>query len=760
MRARMISGLLAIVMLFSFLPGMAVKASADSVMTTSESAVNLIKEYEGFSATAYWDNTQWSIGYGTKSTQGATITMEEAHTAMMAELQEVEKALNEFTAKYGLYLSQNQFDALASLSYNCGTKWMTTSGRLRQAVTDGKTGNDFLFAISLWANISSVPNAGLLKRRMSEANLYLSATYDKAMPSNYTYVIFNPNGGTPGHSGEDKMQGYCTDTAVNIMVEDPTRTGYTFRGWYTAASGGEKVESLTASIGGKTLYAQWTAPDGTVATEEVIATGTVKCETSVNIRSGAGTNYTSVGSAYNGDKVNIYEKKTVGTQVWGRIDGGWICLDYVTLDSSPSNGSGSGLWGDGTSSGESTTQTGKSGIVTGNGVNVRQAAGINSTRVGSLNKGAKVTVYEQTTVGSTPWGRIGTNQWICMNYVKLDSDSNTSGSGTSSTGNTGKVSSTTNLNVRSGAGTNYSRVGSLTPGTAVTILERKTVGGVEWGRIGTNRWICLTYVTMDGSSNNNNSNGNSGLWGDSDSGNNSTTTTGKTGTVTGNGVNVRKAAGVNNARVTYLNKGAKVTVYEQTTVGGVSWGRIGTDQWICMTYVKLDGESDSSGSSGSGGTTAGNQTGTVTTGLNVRSGAGTNYAKVGSLSSGDKVTIYETKTIGTAKWGRIGTNRWISLAYVKLDGTDSSGSTGTTAEPGKGTVTTTLNVRSGAGTGYTKVGTLAAGTAVTITETKNVSGVSWGKIGTDRWICMTYVKMDSASGSSSNTGSTGGNLWA
>ncbi len=744
MRARMISGLLAIVMLLSFLPGMAVKASADSAMSTSEDAVNLIKAYEGFSATAYWDNTQWSIGYGTKSTQGATITVEEAHTAMMAELLEVETALNEFTAKYGRYLTQNQFDALVSLSYNCGTKWMTSDGRLRQAVTDGKTGNDFLFAISLWANISSVPNAGLLKRRMSEANLYLSATYDKAMPSNYTYVIFNPNGGTPGHSGEDKMQGYCTDTAVNIMVEDPTRTGYTFRGWYTAATGGEKVESLTSAVAGKTLYAQWTAPDGTVAKEEVIATGTVKCTTSVNIRAGAGTNYPPAGSAYNGDKVNIYEKKTVGTQVWGRIDGGWICLDYVTLDSSPSGSTGS-LWDDSTSSSESTTQTGKAGTVTGNGVNVRQAAGVSSPRVGSLNKGAKVTVYEQTTVGSTPWGRIGTNQWICMNYVKLDSDSNTSDSGTSSAGSTGKVSSTTNLNVRSGAGTNYSRVGSLTPGTAVTILEKKTVGGVEWGRIGTNRWICLTYVTLDGSSDSS-SDGNSG-----------TTTTGKTGTVTGNGVNVRKAAGVNNARVTYLNKGAKVTVYEQTTVGGVSWGRIGTDQWICMTYVKLDDASDNTGSSGS---TTGNQTGTVTTGLNVRSGAGTNFAKVGSLSSGDKVTIYETKTIGTAKWGRIGTNRWVNLAYVKLDGIDSSGSTGTTAEPGKGTVTTALNVRSGPGTGYTKVGTLASGTAVTITETKNVSGVSWGKIGTDRWICMTYVKMDSASGSSSNTGSTGGSLWA
>ena len=70
-------------------------------------------------------------------------------------------------------------------------------------------------------------------------------------------------------------------------------------------------------------------------------------------------------------------------------------------------------------------------------------------------------------------------------------------------------------------------------------------------------------------------------------------------------------------------------------------------------------------------------------------------------------------------------------------------------------MTTTLNVRSGAGTNYTKVGTLASGTAVTITETKNVNGVSWGLIGTNRWICMTYVKMDSAS-----TGSTGSSLWA
>lgn len=756
MKARILCGLLALAMLIGFMPGLAVTASADSSMTTSESAVSLIKEFEGFSATAYWDNTQWSIGYGTRSSQGATITLEEAHTAMLNELAEVETALNSFLTKYGLSLSQNQFDALASLSYNCGTKWMTSDGRLRQAVTAGQTGNEFLFAISLWANIASVPNAGLLKRRMSEANLYLNGTYSKNPPANYTYVILNPNGGTPGHSGEDKMQAFCTDTFVSLMADNPTRTGYTFNGWYTATSGGEKVESLSAAVAGKTLYAQWLGADGTVATEKAIDTGTVKCGTYVNIRSGAGTNYPTAGSAKNGDKVNIYEKKTVGTTVWGRIDGGWISLEYVTLDSSPS-GTGSDIWnnGTGTSSGtttDTTTTTAKTGVVTGNGVNVRKAAGVNSPRVTYLNKGAKVTVYEQTTVGSTPWGRIGTDQWICMNYVKLDSDSTTSGSTETTTGTTGKVNATS-LNVRSGAGTNYSRVGTLSKGASVTVYEKKTVGSVEWGRIGTNRWVSLTYVTMDGSNSGNNS-GNSGIWNNGDSSSN--TTTGKTGVVTGNGVNVRKAAGVNNARVTYLNKGAKVTVYEETTVSGVKWGRIGTDQWICMTYVKLDSDSGSSDNTNNGSATDSN-TGVVTTGLNVRSGAGTNYAKVGSLKSGDKVTIYETRTVGTTKWGRIGTNRWVSLTYVKLNGssdttTDNSNST---AEPGKGTVTTTLNVRSGAGTNYTKVGTLASGTAVTITETKNVNGVSWGLIGTNRWICMTYVKMDSAS-----TGSTGSSLWA
>ena len=51
-----------------------------------------------------------------------------------------------------------------------------------------------------------------------------------------------------------------------------------------------------------------------------------------------------------------------------------------------------------------------------------------------------------------------------------------------------KVSST--LNVRSGAGTSYSRTGSLTNGTKVTIIEEKN----GWGKLLQGGWVSLDYV--------------------------------------------------------------------------------------------------------------------------------------------------------------------------------------------------------------------------------------------------------------------------
>lgn len=70
----------------------------------------------------------------------------------------------------------------------------------------------------------------------------------------FTYTVtFDPNGGTvtpaTATTGEDgKLASWPT----------PTREGYTFKGWYTAAEGGSQVTTNAIFIDDTTLYAQWT----------------------------------------------------------------------------------------------------------------------------------------------------------------------------------------------------------------------------------------------------------------------------------------------------------------------------------------------------------------------------------------------------------------------------------------------------------------------------------------------------------------------
>lgn len=48
-------------------------------------------------------------------------------------------------------------------------------------------------------------------------------------------------------------------------------------------------------------------------------------------------------------------------------------------------------------------------------------------------------------------------------------------------------------------------------------------------------------------------------------------------------------------------------------------------------------------------------------GLNIRSGTGKEYKKLGALNYGDTITVYETKN----GWGRIGNGRWVCMDYLK-----------------------------------------------------------------------------------------------
>ena len=50
----------------------------------------------------------------------------------------------------------------------------------------------------------------------------------------------------------------------------------------------------------------------------------------LRVRKGTGTNYRISQLLYYGDTIVVYETVTVDGTVWGRVDNGWVCMDYVS----------------------------------------------------------------------------------------------------------------------------------------------------------------------------------------------------------------------------------------------------------------------------------------------------------------------------------------------------------------------------------------------------------------------------------------------
>jgi len=372
------------------------------------------------------------------------------------------------------------------------------------------------------------------------------------------------------------------------------------------------------------------------------------------------------------------------------------------------------------------------------------------TVIGTLNAGDKVIVERREEVTSIVWAYISSPQtgWICMDFVEMDipdaKNDNTStpaatdpgnqnnntntGNGTGNTTSTkGVITATGGLMIRSEASTKGEVLGTYNKGDVVTILETKN----GWGR--TNKgWIKLEYVNTTGnttgSNNNTNTNTNTNT-GTNISGNGSTSVILK-GVVKANDLNIRASASKDSERLGSYTYGNRVEFYERSG----NWGRTNKG-WISLDYVYQDGTT--------GTKTA---TGTITgSGLNIRSGPGTGYDVVGSLSKGDTVSILEQFTYGNTTWGCI-RNGWISMDYVDVGGnsnTNNNTSTGSTNTSGMVGVITGdgVRIRSGAGTTYDVIGSYNSGQTVTILEQKTVNDTVWGKTNLG-WVSLTYVRFD------------------
>lgn len=164
---------------------------------------------------------------------------------------------------------------------------------------------------------------------------------------------------------------------------------------------------------------------------------------------------------------------------------------------------------------------------------------------------------------------------------------------------------------------------------------------------------------------------------------------------------------------------------------------------------------------GNGNNTAIDSGSVRATSLNVRSGPGPNFTKVGQpLSNGTRVQVYEKRD----GWLRIGNGQWVSAEYVTLVGRANENAGGQTnapaappAAPSQGTVTaSSLNVRNAPNGSARVVDTLRSGARVTILQEDN----GWMRIGPNRWVSGRYVQKSTGgsttTGGSRTTTTTGG----
>lgn len=501
--------------------------------------------------------------------------------------------------------------------------------------------------------------------------------------------------------------------------------------------------------------------------------------TDVNIRKGPGTGYACAGKANKGDTLVITETATGSGYTWGKFEKGWIALKYTTYNATSNdnntnnetgkpgnteNNSGNNAGNTDNNTGNSnsgTTTTKVTGKVTlsSGSLNIRSGAGTGYKVVGSYPNGAKVEILEQKTVGSTIWGRTDKG-WISLDYVKLDAPADNSGGEADTnkpTDDTNTEKPDTDNSTDEKPGTEDTNKPNGDAGTEKPDTDNSTDEKPDDTNEPSNEGNTEKPDTENGNTGKPDTDDSDADDSEEDIGVETETVITGVINVTSGYLNVRKEASTSSAVVGRLYPGSPVVIYEKKTVGSLTWGRI-SNGWICMDYVTVTSET----------TTTKPLTGTVVTGgttLRVRSGPGSSYSITDYLQDGTRVEILERKKVNGVVWGRI-SKGWIMMDFVKLDSDDNAdsntGNSGTTdsntgnadsntgntdnsnntTEKKVGTVTLksgTLNVRAGAGTSYKVVGYLVNGAKVEILETKEVDGMTWGRV-VNGWVSMNYIK--------------------
>lgn len=139
-------------------------------MITGSRGIALIKRFESLRLTAYQDVAGvWTVGYGHTRTakKGMRITEATAEQLLKEDLKGAETAI---TRMVNRPLTQSQFDALSSWTFNLGSGALSQSKLLTElnAKNDNLCGAEF----TRWVFAGGKSRKGLARRRAAESVLF------------------------------------------------------------------------------------------------------------------------------------------------------------------------------------------------------------------------------------------------------------------------------------------------------------------------------------------------------------------------------------------------------------------------------------------------------------------------------------------------------------------------------------------------------------------------------------------------------------
>ena len=357
---------------------------------------------------------------------------------------------------------------------------------------------------------------------------------------------------------------------------------------------------------------------------------------------------------------------------------------------------------------------------------LRTGPGTSYDKILLMDKGATVTLVDNS---DDEWAKVKTSSgktgWCSKTYLSFGSTSQSGGTATT----------TDVLNMRSGAGTNYSVLQVLPKGTKLTVVDSTSHSG--WVKVKTSAgktgWCSREYLSLSSAS------------------------AIPTLSLSPTSKSV-KAGSSFTLTVTATNNGGKVPSISSsaTSVATASYSKTSNGKYLYTIKGVKAGTSTITVKVGSvsktmkvtvtaaSSSTASGDTATTTDVLNMRSGAGTSYSVLQVLPKGTKLTVVDSTS--HSGWVKVKTSAgktgWCSRDYLSFSSSSSSSSSGDTA-----TTTDVLNMRSGAGMTYSVLQVLPKGTKLTVVD--STSNSSWVKVKTSAgktgWCSREYLTFSSSS---------------